>query len=277
LDRFPEDPRAREAAFAAAHKVLAAARRKQVHVQSHRAIGRLPIGFQLLLQAIALPLLFCGTLLWAEPQVLAFWRDCILFWSDLLDIPLRAHGEATGMRELGIAWKDGAGSADDLPSANMLLATTVVTGAAWIASRQLRGAMLPLRYLLRILAVVQALALAFFWLLPAQFPYTVESHLTDLASMGFVLLVATPAMLTVGYYVLELGLATKIAHTLLILAYFAIMVPHQIVLHVLVLQHLSLLFMPVLYICFGALFDVLVFVALYSWAASKLPAQATSA
>lgn len=274
---MPGDPRAREAAFTAARKVLAAARRKQVHVQSHRAIGRLPIGFQLLLQAIALPLLFCGALLWAEPQILALWRDCILFWSDLLEIPLRAHGEVAGMREMGLAWKDGASSAEDMPASGTLLATAVVTGIAWIASRQLNGATLPLRYLLRILCVVQALALVFFWLLPAQFPYTVESHLVELASMGFVLLVAAPAMLTLGYYVLELGIVTKVAHTLLILAYFMVMVPHQIVLHVLVLQHLSLLFMPVLYICFGAVFDVLIFVALYSWAASKLPAQATTA
>jgi hypothetical protein len=34
--------------------------------------------------------------------------------------------------------------------------------------------------------------------------------------------------------------------------------------------------MPILHICFGTLFDILIFVALYSWAASNAPAQATS-
>ena len=41
------------------------------------------------------------------------------------------------------------------------------------------------------------------------------------------------------------------------------------------MQHLSVLFMPVLYICFGAVFDALVFVALYSWAVSNAPVDAT--
>ncbi len=33
--------------------------------------------------------------------------------------------------------------------------------------------------------------------------------------------------------------------------------------------------MPVPYICFGAVFDALVFVALYSWAVSNAPVDAT--
>jgi len=42
-----------------------------------------------------------------------------------------------------------------------------------------------------------------------------------------------------------------------------------------IMPRLSVLFMPVLYLCFGAVFDALVFVALYSWAASNTPANAT--
>lgn len=53
------------------------------------------------------------------------------------------------------------------------------------------------------------------------------------------------------------------------------MVPHQVLAQALIMQHLSVLFMPVLYICFGAVFDALVFVALYSWAASNAPLDAT--
>jgi hypothetical protein len=34
--------------------------------------------------------------------------------------------------------------------------------------------------------------------------------------------------------------------------------------------------MPVLYICFGAVFDALIFVALYSWAVSNAPMKATT-
>jgi hypothetical protein len=140
----------------------------------------------------------------------------------------------------------------------------------------MRGRMFPLKYLVRILCVVQGFALVFFWLLPNSFPYDVSNHINDLASMGSVMLLAIPVMLALGYYVLNIGLGTKFLHTALILMYFVVMVPFQIIAHALILQYGSLLFMPVLYICFGTLFDMLIFVALYSWAASNAPAQATA-
>ena len=78
-----------------------------------------------------------------------------------------------------------------------------------------------------------------------------------------------------GYYILNQGLLSKLFHTALILAFLVLMVPHQVLAQAFIMQHLSVLFMPVLYICFGAVFDALVFVALYSWAVSKAPMDAT--
>ena len=60
----------------------------------------------------------------------------------------------------------------------------------------------------------------------------------------------------------------------LVLGYFAVMLPFKVVLHALILQHFSVIFMPVLYLCFGAIFDLMVFVALYSWITSQVPAEA---
>ena len=57
--------------------------------------------------------------------------------------------------------------------------------------------------------------------------------------------------------------------------FIAILIPHQVLAQALIMQEFSVLFMPVLYICFGAVFDALVFVALYSWAVSNVPADAT--
>ena len=89
-------------------------------------------------------------------------------------------------------------------------------------------------------------------------------------------MVATPVMLAMGYYILNQSLLTKLLHTALILAFFAILVPHQVLAQAFIMQHLSVLFMPVLYICFGAVFDALIFVALYSWAVSNAPMKATT-
>jgi hypothetical protein len=53
------------------------------------------------------------------------------------------------------------------------------------------------------------------------------------------------------------------------------MVPHQVLIQAHIMQHFFVLFMPVLCICFAAVFDVLVLVALYSWVASNAPADAS--
>ena len=115
----------------------------------------------------------------------------------------------------------------------------------------------------------------YFWLIPSAFPYSIARHSEELMTIGYVGMLAMPVMLTVGYYILNQSVVMKLFHTALILLYFVIMIPHQIVAQAFIMQHLSVLFMPVLYICFGAVFDALVFVALYSWVISDAPANAT--
>jgi Kef-type K+ transport system membrane component KefB len=66
----------------------------------------------------------------------------------------------------------------------------------------------------------------------------------------------------------------KILAPVAFLAYFALMLPHKTLLQVWLLEHLSILFMPLLFLCFGALLDLWIFVALYAWLASTTPALA---
>ena len=265
----------RDNAFAPARQALARAHHRHIQVRQHRAINHLTIGPYLLLQALALPALFCGLLVWAQPLLFDLWREYILVWAKQLDIPLAVNDGTGVVTRLGLAWAP-TDPSSDLPSTLTLLITTALTLAAFAMSYALNGRMFPLKVLLRIFCGVQGFALAFFWFFSSSFPYGISNHANDLTSMGYVLLLAIPVMLSIGYYVLHIGLGTKIIHTLLILLYFVIMVPFQVIAHVLILQHFSLLFMPILYICFGTLFDMLLFVALYSWAASTASAQATT-
>jgi hypothetical protein len=56
-------------------------------------------------------------------------------------------------------------------------------------------------------AVVQlASALLYFWLTPGDFPYTVPRHSEELLTIGYVVMLATPVMLAMGYYILNQGL-----------------------------------------------------------------------
>ncbi|MCJ7799276.1 MAG: hypothetical protein MUP33_05870, partial [Polaromonas sp.] len=162
-----------------------------------------------------------------------------------------------------------------MPDATTMAVTAVVTLLALVLSFGMKNAQLPLKYPLRIVCVIQTVTLIYFWISPSNFPYTVARHSEELMTVGYVVMLATPLMLAVGYYILNVSLWAKLFHTALILLFFAITVPHQVLVQALIMQHISVLFMPVLYICFGAVFDALIFVALYSWVVSKAPVDAT--
>ena len=97
----------------------------------------------------------------------------------------------------------------------------------------------------------------------------------ELMTIGYVIIIATPVMLAVADYILNQSIWIKLFHTALILVFFAILVSHQVLAQAFIMQHVYVLFMHELYLCFAAVFDALVFVALYSWAVSNAPANAT--
>lgn len=258
------------ASFAAARE----ARARRVKVRPHRAITPLNVTPWLLIQAVVLPLVLCGLLFWGKPLLIDFWRDCILFWSSGLNLPFTL---STRLNEAGqyALLLSGGGDDKPLPGRTTLWVTSVVTLLAFALSFWMKGRQLPLKYPLRIVAVVQLVALAYFWLSPADFPYSIARHSEELMTIGYVVMLSTPVMLAMGYYILNQSLLVKLFHTALILLFLGILIPHQVLAQAFIMQHLSVLFMPVLYICFGAVFDALVFVALYSWAVSNAPEDAT--
>ncbi len=260
--------------FHAAFLAIKQARSQNVHVRPHRAITPLKVTPYLLAQAVVLPVVLCALLLWGKPMLLDFWRDCILFWSGGLNLPfsrsdqLGESGQFSRVLSTGLV-------GTPMPGITTLWVTALLAIAGLMLSLLMKGATLPLKYPLRIVCVVQLMAVAYFFWAPSDFPYTIARHSEELMTIGYVIMLATPVMLAVGYYILNQSLWVKLFNTALILLFFAILIPHQVLAQAFIMQHLSVLFMPVLYLCFGAVFDALVFVALYSWAASNAPANAT--
>ncbi|MFT5959943.1 MAG: small-conductance mechanosensitive channel [Burkholderiaceae bacterium] len=264
----------RNAAIESATQAIQIARQHHASVGQHRAMRRLTAGPFVIVQVLLLPALFCSWLLIGEPLILSFWNDCIQFWLTRLDIPLQARQQTGAMSTLHFGWI-GAANASYMPSFTTKLGSALATFVVFALTSNMSKDRLPLQYLLRIVCVVQALALLFFWYAPSQFPYSLPDHMRDIISMGSVLMLAIPVMLAIGYYLLDVSLTLKIANTVFMLSYFILMIPHKVVLHTLILYKMSLLYMPVLYICFGAVFDMLLFVALYSWAISLVPERVT--
>ena len=260
--------------FHAAFSAVKLARTQNVQVRPHRAITPLKVTPYLLAQAILLPLILCTLLLWGKPMLLELWRDWILFWSDGLNMGFSRGTQLDDSGRLATTLSTGTLNTP-MPSMSALWITGVITLAGLALSLAMKGATLPLKYPLRIVCVVQLITVAYFWWIPGNFPYSIARHSEDLMTIGFVIMLSTPVMLAVGYYILNQNILIKLFHTTLILLFFTVMIPHQVLAQAFIMQHLSILFMPLLYICFGAVFDALVFVALYSWAASNAQANAT--
>lgn len=272
--RVSSDAKAYDQDFHAAFLAVKKARSEHVRVRPHRAITALKVTPYLLAQAVLLPVLLCALLVALKPTLLEFWRDCIVFWSEGLGLPFGNASQLSSAGSMEVLLST-ALTSTPMPGSTTLWVTALVSLLGVAVSYVMTGARVPLKYPLRIVCVVQLVAVAYFWWWPTSFPYTIVRHSEELMTIGYVVMLATPVMLAVGYYLLNQSLGIKLFYTALILLFFTVMIPHQVLAHAVILQHMSVLFMPVLYICFGAVFDALVFVALYSWAASNAKPDAT--
>ncbi|MBC3863343.1 hypothetical protein H8K32_14660 [Undibacterium jejuense] len=247
-------------------------RQRDSQSSTHRSMGSFSLAPALLFQIIVLPIVFCILLLGLKPYIFAGWQQCILFFARQLSIPLLALNEQPDLSHLGFTWNGViTATAGDLNAwwVSFFMTLLALIGSFWLDKHRI-----PLKYLLRIICVLQIFSMAFFFFFPDRFPYTIDSHSLNLINMGYVVILGIPFMLSLGYYVLEVSLLRKIISTIYVLIYFLVLVPFQVMFHMLLLQYCSLLIMPVLYVCLGMLFDVLIFVALYSQLASKIGQQA---
>jgi hypothetical protein len=119
-------------------------------------------------------------------------------------------------------------------------------------------------YLLRGVLLIQATALVYFGLIPAEFPHTPSGYLQGLLAAGLALISTVPLLFGLTFYIFDFSLINKVSLTAMTMAHLVVFLPLQLLLQALVLQK-TVLFMPVLYIIFGLPLDVLIIIGFYSW------------
>ncbi len=127
---------------------------------------------------------------------------------------------------------------------------------------------IPLRYFLRLVVLLQASAIVVFARWPGSFPYRLQEHLFLLQAAGLVVMALVPVVLGFTLHVFDLALWRKVAVTLALLGHLALFIPLKALVHAVLITGGTALVMPVLFLLFGLLPDVLVFVAFYGWALS---------
>ncbi len=270
---------AQEKAKRAASRV---ARRRKIAVLSrrggdgkllalHRALARrnLPKGW--LATTLGIPVLLSLGMLLASAPILSLWSDLLAWLNQVLQLnaSLSASQYLGGVRvPVDIPWFDLPIGA---PTSAQWWVGFGVTAAMALISFVLPVPWVPLAYGLRLLAIVMASSLAYFQVMPANFPYSVADHVGALLIGWLLLAVTTPLIYGLTYNVL--GFKPMSRYTLLAMAlgFMLITAPLLCLAHVIVLSYGSLLYQPVLFLFFGLFPGLTAMIAFYSWAMTWEP------
>jgi hypothetical protein len=157
-----------------------------------------------------------------------------------------------------------------LPTASTWWLTALGCALVWMYARGLKSERLPQIYFLRLLVLVQITALVFFYFWPVSIPTTVANFLTDVFRQSAGLMLLLPALFCVTLYLFALPWWIKYLSTLAALLFLVLFVPLQAACSAWVLQLGGILFMPVLYLFFGLLPQIVALMGVYSFALSLL-------
>ncbi len=236
-------------------------------IAPHRAMIGLEVSRWLLLDLVILPTVFAVAMFVSLEYLLEAWR-MLFVW---LHSPLGLEGVSTRVTELvprlfiAIPFYNAQAA---WPSDSQLIIGWIVTIVLAVVGVLLRGRALPLGYLLRGIAIIQLSAQIWFTLAEPPFAYTLPEYIGGLLQSGIVILLLSPFMVALTFFVFDFPLLHKFALATLLLLHLAVMIPLQASIHAWIISNASLLAMPVLFLVFGVLLDIFVYVALYGWGMS---------
>lgn len=237
-------------------------------IAPHRAMAGLSFTLWRLLTTLVLSLGGLAAVLLLLPRLGLAWQQLFLWTRDFLGLGVPIGDQALSLPG-GIEFSlPVVATLTPLPDARALWIAGIAAVAVLLLSVLLPERFTPLRYFLRLLVLIQATAIAFFALSREPFPYRLEDHVYILLTAGLVVMGLVPLLLGLTLHVFDLALWRKLLLTILILVHLAVFVPLDVLVHVWLVLHASAVVMPVLFLVFGLLLDVFLFVAFYGWALS---------
>ena len=238
-------------------------------IRRHRALHRLEFRRASLLHPLILLVGSYGLLLVTADLITALWSWEFSFWLPHLDLPAALETQTRtlfGPLAYRVSFPQWIAR---MPSLDALRVSVVACALLMLlAFFTMRGRVLPLGYLLWGACLVQFMSAGLFWLAPQAFNHSLASHVANGLEYALVLVFFVPLLLSFSFYVFEYSLLKKAVGTALIMLGIVVVVPYQYLAHVVLIDAGSLLLMPLLYVLFGLLFDIAVFIALYAWVVS---------
>jgi len=235
-------------------------------IPMHRALVTIEMSSFSRISAIIMPAVFCALIWLFMPLFIDGWGNIFEFWMQNI---YGGHASFKEVIILGQSLKMPFPVLEaQAPSERMVYMNLLVCVIAFLISFIVPKRLAPLNYLVRAALLIQASASIDRIISPEDFPYTLEIYITDSLSLAVYLVFLLPVVLGFIYYIFDFGLLRKIALTVLMLCYYYITIPCQYMLHAYLINEYTLLMLPLMYLLFGTLLDVLMFVSIYSFGMS---------
>ena len=238
-------------------------------ISRHRALRTLDFRPASILHPIILMILCYLGLTVGIESIAMFWDFVLAQAVPVLTGSVQiSHQETTvlGVISATVPYPQITGVAPNGPT--LLMAAIVALTLMALAYIFLRNRALPVGYLIWAISLLQLLACGVFYLAAERFPHSLSNHVANGFSYSLNLMFICPLVLAVTYFVFDYPLLQKIIGTLCIMAALVIATPSQYVIHIGLIHHFSLVVMPVLFIFFGLLFNIAVFIAIFGWCVS---------
>ncbi len=146
--------------------------------------------------------------------------------------------------------------------------TTFLTIGLFLLSFLIKNSFTPFKYYLRSSLIIVWCTQIYFYLQPTSFPYDIAIYTKSGFLQILALLLATPWIYCLTYYVYGYRFISKMALTALVLNYLIILAPFQYLLNAILIHQFSLILMPVLFFFAGLLINILSIVAFYAYGIS---------
>lgn len=238
-------------------------------ITPHRAMLTEPTTASKILGSIVLVLIFFEGWILAMDYVTLAWAGILDFWREVFGwggyVVMVDYDWGLSIPYLSVE--------SGLPSGEMWVMGAIFNVLLFLVTFLVPKRFLPIGHLLRIVAFFQACAQIFFYFWPEAFPYSASGYIHGMLIAGVFLISIIPILLGFTFYIFDYGIGKKVGLTLLIMVHLILFIPMQYMAHAFFLQHLSLLFLPLLFFIFGLPLEVLIFIGFYTWGASwKNPA-----
>jgi hypothetical protein len=216
--------------------------------------------------AVVLPVFFLALVWLFLPMIFDLWGGIFSFWmthiyhGDIASEPQVIFGQNIYLPYPALE--------AEMPTKPLVILNFLGCFVIFAVSLLLPKKTMPLNYLLRTIIVIQATASINRLVSPDFFPYTLKIYMLDSLTLCVYMLMLLPPLLGLVYYIFDYPVWRKILLTILMLGYFLVFIPCQYMLHAYLIHEYTMIVLPVLYIFFGMLLDVLTFVSIYAYGMS---------